>query len=280
MTLDQRIQLLPTSHELAQTTCGVYRSPNCEIVATEQFALVFSLSRDEAILSARLYSGPDNCKKLVAICERNQKEALTSYAYETQAHLCRSNCSHLEALLGEAYDINLTQTMKRLECFRVNHAKETLPTVSQAGIKNCLLAWRMYDSFEANADFFRFYLNTGITEYIFQICPQNTDIYCGASYNIPFDLGLLGGGQFFRIRNFADNSAPWCGFHCDFSYQAKEISIPREECRSGECVQTSQGLMWSVKRYTDEEIVLQGCGTDEYIYCRNTERTESFVKEP
>lgn len=32
-----------------------------------------------------------------------------------------------------------------------------------------------------------------------------------------------------------------------------------------------------VKRYTDEQIVLQGCGTDEYIYRRRDRRTEQFT---
>lgn len=47
---------------------------------------------------------------------------------------------------------------------------------------------------------------------------------------------------------------------------------------AGLCVNTSEGLMWCVKRYTDEQIVLQGCGTDEYIYRRNDRRTEQFAE--
>ena len=34
--------------------------------------------------------------------------------------------------------------------------------------------------------------------------------------------------------------------------------------------------MWCVKRYTDDEIVLQGCGDDEYTYRRTDKRTEQF----
>lgn len=135
----------------------------------------------------------------------------------------------------------------------------------------------MGDSYHAVSDEFNFFLCTGKTEYIFSIKPENTNIYCGASYNLVFDLGMFSGGQFFRIRNYKDNSEKFCGFYYDFSYEAKDINIPTEQCELGKCLKTSKGLMWCIKRYTDEEIVLQGCGDDEYIYRRNDKRTEQFT---
>ena len=141
----------------------------------------------------------------------------------------------------------------------------------------CLTVWRMADSYCATHDNFNFYLCTGKTEYIFSINAQDTNIYCGASYNTVFDLGLFSGGQFFRIRNYKDNSEKWCGFLCDFSYEPREIKIPTEECELGKCLRTSKGLMWCVKRYNDDEIVLQGCGDDEYTYHRTDKRSEQFT---
>ena len=88
---------------------------------------------------------------------------------------------------------------------------------------------------------------------------------------------MFSGGQFFRIRIYKDNSEKFCGFYYDFSYEAKDINIPTEQCELGKCLKTSKGLMWCIKRYTDEEIVLQGCGDDEYIYRRNDKRTEQFT---
>ena len=34
---------------------------------------------------------------------------------------------------------------------------------------------------------------------------------------------------------------------------------------------------WFVKRYKNEEIVLDGCGKDEYIYRKNTWKLERFA---
>ena len=106
---------------------------------------------------------------------------------------------------------------------------------------------------------------------------KDTNIYCGASYNIVFDLGLFSGGQFFRIRNYKDNSEKWCRFHCDFSYESSDVKIPTEQCELGKCFITTKGLMWCIKRYTDDEIVLQGCGDNDYIYRRTDRRTEQFA---
>ena len=42
-------------------------------------------------------------------------------------------------------------------------------------------------------------------------------------------------------------------------------------CESGKCIQTNEGFYWLIKRYKGDEMVLQGCGGNEYIYRRNIE---------
>ncbi len=260
-------------------TCGVYRSSNCEIVETEKFALKFYCSHDKNILGAKLYKGYESKKRLVAICERDQVDKKTEYAYfveDSKPNTIISNSEGMTSKLGEEYDANEKKSMLRLESFVVDHSGAPLPTVKEVGIPKCLTLWRMADSYYAKHNDFHFFLCTGKTEYIFSIKVQDANIYCGASYNIVFDLGLFSGGQFFRIRNYKDNTEKWCGCHCDFSYESREKKIPTEQCELGKCIRTSRGLMWCVKRYSDDEIVLQGCGDDEYTYRRTDKRSEQF----
>ena len=96
-------------------------------------------------------------------------------------------------------------------------------------------------------------------------------------YDLVFDLGLFGGPQFFRIRNYCDNSAPFCGFQADFTCTCPNMRIPTEQCVLGRVINTREGIMWCVKRYTDDEIVLQGCDDDEYIYHRDDPKAERFA---
>ena len=257
--------------------CGVYRNADCEIAETEKFAIMFYCSSDKNVLGVKLYKGYENKKRLVAICERNKIEEITEYAYFVDGsipHTAISNSERMTPQLGASYDTDIKSSMRRLEAFSVDHSETPLPTVKKAGIPNCLKLWRMTDKYFANHDRFEFLMSTGKTEYTFTIQPKNVNIYCGASYNIVFDLGLFGAGQFFRIRNYKDNSEKMCGFHCDFSYEVNEVNIPTDQCCPGKVIQTGNGLMWCVKRYTDDEIVLQGCGDDEYIYRRNDRITE------
>ena len=169
--------------------------------------------------------------------------------------------------------------MRRLESFQVDHSGEKLPIVSEAGIPGCLKAWRIGDSLSASADNFIFLLCTGKTEYVFSIIPENDNICCGASYNIVFDLGLFGGRQYFRIRNYKDSSENFCRFSCGFTHEAKEVKIPTDQCELGKCSLTDKRLAWMVKRYTDDTIVLQCCGDDEYTYRREDRHDERFVPE-
>lgn len=231
--------------ELEYFTCGVYRSSHSEIVETEKFALVCYCTPGKDILGMKLYVGFENRKHLTAICERDQQRQTTEYAWLLKdGRTVRANSDSLAACLGEAYDGGGRKSMRRLEQFTVDHSGDPLPTVKERGIPACLTLWRMADSCHVDADHFNFYLCTGKTEYIFSIRPEDTDIYCGASYNVVFDLGLFGGGQFFRIRNYRDNSENYCRFFCDFSLEFREIDIPTEECEPGKCLSTGKGLIF------------------------------------
>lgn len=258
--------------------CGVYRSTDSELVETEQFALLYYQTADETILGTALYRGFDTQKKRIAVCEYSRTDKRTTYAYLTENGTVIANSDSLKAQLTEPYDPSRKKAMHRTETFIVDHSGKPLPSVKEAGIPTCLAQWKMSDSYHADACEMTFLLSTGKTDYVFTIQPTDTNIYCGASYNIVFDLGLFGGRQFFRIRNFRDNTEPFCGFHADFSYTPPDIRIPTEQCVPGGCIYTREGILWCVKRYTDDEIVLQGCGDDEYFYRRRDKRTERFIR--
>ncbi len=264
-----------------QFVCGVYKSGCCEVVETEMFALVYYSSHNDTVLGTRLYAEFDGQKRLYAVCEYNKSDKSIGYAYIAgeQSNAVCANDEDLKSKLEQVYDEQRKKNMKRTEIFYVNHGTVSMPTVKDAGIKKCLMAWRMSDSIRATEKFFRFTLCTGNTDYNFSIEPRDTNIYCGIFYDIPFDLGMLGSRQFFRIRNYKDNSEPWCQFFSDLGYECRveNVDIPTEKCELGKCVNTSEGIMWGIKRYTDDQIVLQGCGDDEYTYNRiNDSRKEIF----
>lgn len=262
--------------EDGQYTCGVYRSSTAEIVNTVRFAAVYSCTPDKSVLSTRLYVGFEDDKKLCAVCERNMQTLQTSYAFISDTGISISDDDTLTGRLGEAFDPIQLHSMRQLESFFVASESVNQPTVDEAGIRRCLESWRMGASYNVAGDEMNFFLCTGKTEYVFHIQTEGKNIYCGASYNIPFDLGLFGGEQFFRIRNWQDNTEPFCRFFCDFSRFPKEVRIPTEKVQLGCMVQTDRGTLWCVKRYTDDEIVLQGCGDDEYRYGRNDRADERY----
>lgn len=257
--------------------CGVYRGADCEIVETERFVLVYGADAEQKHFYARCYRGIPERKKLCAVCERDQTEKRTVYAYRTEGAEVCSNSSALAEMLGQEFDREQLRRMKRQYAFIINHEKEKLPTVSEAGIKKCLQLWRMGVKYQADARRFQVNCVTDRTEYVFSVVPDQVNIYCGASYNVSFELGLFGGGQYFRFRNFGENREKWCGFFCNFQMQPPQVEVPVSECRTGECVMTSKGYIWAVKRYTDDMIALQGCGADEYTYRRDIRKEEAFI---
>ncbi len=250
---------------------GIYRGELCEIAETGKYALVCECNADKTVLTSALYSGYAEKKALIAICQRDNSTNATAYAYRSETGYIITNDARLSARVGEAYDPAKTAALRRLKSFETLPIGDPLPTVSEVGLRNALSAWRCGADLIVDHNRFLFCIFAGDQEYTLHITVQDTDIYCCASYNVVFDMGLFGAGQYFRIRHYKDNSAPFCSFHADFSYRPPSLEPPTTD------LDHSCGTVWTVKRYNDDEIVLNGCGGDEYIYRRDRTYTERYT---
>lgn len=123
---------------------------------------------------------------------------------------------------------------------------------------------------------FVFTMVTDKIDYVFSILETNQNIYCGASVSIPYEYGMFGSMQYFRFRNLGDNSQPFCKFQCSLGNDVAAPEVPEIACESNACLITDKGFYWPVKRFSDDEIVLHGCGGDEYCYFRNGQKSEFF----
>lgn len=254
-------------------TYGVWTSPALEIAESAYWALVFY--RQEPTIGAELYNGFQEAKTLAAVCEHDLNDHKTVYAYEGPGGRRWTNdfrgvrqklglpLSYDRAGLRQIDDIHPSQPFE-------------LPTVTEAGIRQCLLLWRMGCAYRCFEGGMLFTMVTGKIEYVFSVQQEKCNLYCGASVNVPTDQGMLGQGQYFRLRSYDDNTAPFCGFHSQLGGDAEWKETAPIRCESGVCTATDQGLYWPLKRCTDDEIILSGCGGDEYIYRRSDAKSEYF----
>jgi len=249
---------------------GVYSKSDYEIAISEIYCLVFYKNLD--ILGTKLYQN----KKLIAVCERDNIKKTTAYAFINDKNISIFNDSQLCSILGEDIIINNDKELFQKDDIKIISADTKMPTVSEKGIAYCLKHWKLGNQLNIFEDTINFTMNTNKLEYVMMIRKPYDDIYCGASVTIPYDNGLFGGQQYFRIRNHTDTTQPWRGFHCSLGSKAALPDFQIPECSTGQCITTNNGLLFEVKRYTDDEIVLQGCGEDEYFYYRNVYMTERF----
>ena len=263
-----------TSFDIPQKdfVCGIYRGKACEIVETERFSLV--LEKQQSLLVSKLYVGHHPIKHLWAIVVRDGEQHTTQYAYQTNLDGLVSNAHSLAGQIGECYHTEIIRGMLREERFAVDSSQTPLPTVSEVGLKNALSAWRNGTRFVADGEQLMFSLCTPSREYAIHINMQGTNIYCCAMFNTVFDMGLFAAGQYFRIRHYKDNTEPFCGFYGDFTF-LPETTAPKTNTNGFSDGQ--KNLAYTIKRYSDDEIVLDGCGDDEFAYRRNQEFVEQYT---
>ncbi len=257
--------------------CGIYKSDTMEIVETERVALVFWSNIDKTLYGVKAYIGYGLKKKLQAVCEYRETDKKIHYAYVTDTGIVLSSCDLIQKQLGEKYDNTTKNSLYRTEVFYVSHDNLPLPTVDEVGIKQCLTKWRMATTLNMTTTRFSIFICTDKTEYVVDIAPKDDNIYCGISYNVTSELGLLCGKQFFRIRHYRDNAEPFCHSYCNLGLMMPTfLTVSTAECVSGSCTTTSQGMFCGIKRYTNDEIVLCGCGGDEYVYARLAPKLERY----
>lgn len=246
--------------------CGVYKSKHSEIVVTNKYTLYF-YATSQHIFGVKLYQGFETNKSLIAIVERDDDLEKTKYAYKLEDKVYY-NDENIKQYLGEKYNANITRKMNRIEKFDTTSKKVENPKVSEIGIKKALILWRSRSVLEVDNTKLLFYITTPKKDYALTIQREYENIYCCASFNEPFDLGLRGGMQNFRIRSYngeAKNKELWCNSGYDFitNYEKNKIEYSVE---------------WLVKRYTDDEIILKGCSEDEYKYSRNDNYDEKIIE--
>ncbi len=255
--------------------CGIYKSDTLEIAETERVALLYYSNAEQSLFGAKAYVGFEDKKELRAICEYRADGKKTKFAYITDTGAVFSNDEETEHFLGEKFDAEQKKQLYRSELFFVS--REKMPSIAEVGIKNALESLRMSTTLNATASRFSIFICTDKTEYTFDIAPQDENVYCAISHNKVTELGLLCANQFFRIRNYGDNTEKFCNSFCELGFIPKNIAVPTEECVGGKCVDTSAGLFFGIKRYTNDEIVLCGCGDDEYRYSRTDKKLERLT---
>lgn len=242
--------------------CGVYKSKNSEIVITNKFTLYFYVL-SKHVFGVKLYQGFEDNKSLIAIVERDDDSEITKFAYKYEDRIYY-NDGKIKEYLDDKYDTLITRKMKRVEKFDTTSQKIENPKVSEVGIRKALILWRTNSSIVIDDERLIFTISTFKKDYAFTIQRENENIYCCASYNEPFDLGLRGGQQNFRIRNYKDNKESWCQSFYSFN---DEI----DSCNT-------HSIEWHVKSYTNDEIILNGCLGDEYKYYRNSNYDEKIIE--
>ncbi|QVK17677.1 hypothetical protein KHQ81_12625 [Mycoplasmatota bacterium] len=256
---------------------GVYAKRDLELTITEQFILLHYRKKD--YYGTKLYREG----KLLAIVERKLEDSvISSYSFLNNKNEIISNTDKYVNILNEEFDWSTYEKDVDLllkDSINLIDSHSKVPSVSEVGIARCLKIWTLGISFNLNSESLYFYMQTNKLQYVFSISKEKDNIYCGISINIPYDNGLFGGGQYFRIRNYKDNKEAYCWWICDLGEKVKDVEFNKNVCENGKCIQTNQGTYWTINRFTDDQIVLQGCGNDEYVYNRNNVMVERFLSE-
>jgi hypothetical protein len=254
---------------------GVYGGDGIEIVVTPDFHYEL-FSNDEAIGVRLFYLG-----KPFAFCEHRRVERRTIYAFRTSTDggNAAGNDDEAVRILENGLSPTPLMGLQLVEPINILESGTELPYADTTNVKQCLQAWRRAADITCGDDGMQFTLMTDRLEYVCSIQHYGDSVYCGASANFATGKGLVGGGQYFRLRHLGDDSMPYCGFFAQLNAGFREMCLNAviDESNFGAEYCAVNGLnYWSVKSITPTEIILNGCDGDEYHYDRNQRAAERY----
>lgn len=253
--------------------CGIYRKKDTVIADTERLTIVFKECKDA--LRAELYEGVQENKILRAFAEFDMNAKKAKYAYSDDGGKITSNCA-AEEIIGKKFERAQLNSMKRVETFFVRRDSKPLPTVPEAGFKTCLTKWRTGTKFHCkNGEIFAG-IYVGGMEYAFHMAPEMCEnIYVSIVANEAFELGNCVGRQYFRIRNFGDNTEKFTVSFSLLNEEFTKVSLPSGENgivfdhpASAADNEDGRTVLESVKKYTPDSITVTNCG-DELTYLKD-----------
>jgi hypothetical protein len=260
---------------------GVYGSGSREVLVTEEF--VYELYRDvSGNFGVRLYVRDGDARRVIALCEVEAATLVTRYAFESELRVALGNDAEFKRVIESraVFDESALEGLERIETFALAEGGiEALPYYDGTNTRECLRTWRQGSKFSSWHSGLLFTCVTCGIEYVCQIGTEMDNIYCGASISIPANGGMVGGNQYFRIRNYGDNSEPWCQKFCNLGWEkVYDREIDESLFTAGVCNITQGGdIYWGVKSWNSEVIILEGCDGDEYTYMRDAAMSERFI---
>ncbi len=255
--------------------CGIYKMRDLAVAETEKVAITFEQNADATVLTSRLYTGVQYNKYLRGVVSFDVGEKRAQYAYSDNNGKVESN-SALSETLGDVFDRSVLDGMRRTETFFVSRGAVQLPTVSEAGFKTCLTAWRRGTRFYCREGIIFALICVGGVEYFFHMAPwQSGNIYCGFVEYIPHELGVYPDRQQYRIRNLGDNTGDFCGAFSTMNEVLPSPILP--DFRDGIDL-TGSGCsgIEHVKRFGDDFITVSNCGDELTYYRRYPDMIEYF----
>ncbi len=253
--------------------CGVYRKKDVVAVETERVAIVY---RDcGETLCAELYGGSQENKSLCGFAEMDLAPKKVKYAYYDESGGVISNFDAGD-ILGRKFDRRQLDKMQRVETFLVSRGKNPLPTVPEAGFRTCLTKWRTGTRAYCRDGMIFACVYVGGIEYAFHMEAKNHEnIYASIVANEAFELGNCVGKQFFRLRNFGDNTGDFAVSFSWINDSMKRVSLPsgengidfsdQDEFRE---LNGGQEKLERIKRYGADRITVSNYG-DEMDYFRD-----------
>ena len=263
---------------------GIWANKDVELLISEEIILKFV--RNDQLIIASLFKKISHNKngyfqpKAVAIFDGETKRVGMKYddhisKKEKQIGADLSDSISLDVL--DSISLNeLVESLTKIETISKNQPEE-FPKAAENSIGDCLREWNLGVSFykSENDSSFTASIRTSDHSYIFsyKASLDKPMIYCRAA-RIKSNNN---GSAFSQNIRLMKNERGFTAFMAEDNLQmaGSELIIDDSRFKHNECSIDLDGTRyWSLKEFTADRIVLNGCGGDEYVYNRPSDKVK------
>ena len=262
----------------SQNEYGVWANENCELLRTEEFALLFERIDNRFIAKLFHFKEEENqykCSSYGEIQFLDTIQILKRIDYRSDSLLMAKSVGILiDDSLLEVFGENGMQTLKLVERISFTNPYE-MTFAEKESIGICLQEWMLGTRLEMNEEenVFRFSAGSNNHSYMFDI--QENFTYCRSARIKSCNKGTLfaqnirlyDDGQYKAVMMKKDN----------YLEKISHLEINQELFNPTACIYDIVGFYWSLIRFDKNRIVLNGCN-GEYVFHR-LKKNSNVLKE-
>lgn len=255
---------------------GVWANENCELLKTMNSVLFFERIDSSITCNYIKFLNENEIIKgkiIGKVVFKNGIVTEQSINTDIDTILQKINIGNLE---GNEIKVNLNgkkQTLKKIETVNIS-SPFAMVSANDSNIGKCLQQWRLGTRLSYNQSNNSIFLEAGTNKHSYAFFVQEGFVYCRAARIRSNNNGTYFAQNIRLMSNPNEQTSTMPANNLVAS--SSDLVIDNEKFNTTKCIYNEEGIYWSLLKFNNDTIFLNGCGGETYLVTKDAKTLDGI----